>query len=155
MTEKQRVVVDEAALPEYLEKGYRRVEGESLAAALGPAWELLPHEEQAKLVLVEIDAAIHRKLSAPERVYHCRLKAMGVIFDASVQTLDVLEPSALWTLCADAELDLGPGRVLTEELAPSAREAVQLRAPTIRGFIADMRRQADVLETFLAKAETL
>ena len=149
----QRVVVDQAALPSYLKKGYALVEGHSAAAELGPAWQLLPKEERDKLVLVEIDAAEHRKHSAPDRLFHCALKAVSVCFEALIRPLDVLEHGSTWTVCAHAVRDEGPLEVLTQELAESPREAVLKRRHFIRSCIEDMRRHADALEAFLVANE--
>ncbi len=155
MTTPHRVVVAKCDLGEYETKGYRRVQGESLAEHVGAGWDLLPREEQDKLCLVEIDAEQHRKQNSPERAFCVHQQTQWMLCGAELLKLDVLERNPMRTLCASAEDDAGPRWFLSSDLGEDARQAVSLARPFIMESIATHRRVADELESFLIGMEIL
>lgn len=155
MTTPHRVVVAKCDLEEYEKKGYRRTEGESLAEHVGAGWSLLPPEEQRKLCLVEIDADKHRSQNSPERAFCVEQGLKHMVDRVDLLKLDVLERGERNSLCASAEFDNGPRWFVDAELGEDARQAVAKAAPSIREAVAEHRRIADELESFLMGMEAL
>ena len=158
MTTPHRVVVAKCDLEEYEKKGYRRTEGESLAEHVGAGWELLPPEERAQLCLVEIDAAKHRAMNTPERAFCVHQRAKFMTDGAELLKLDVLQRPEVGernTLCASADFDDGPRWFVDAELGTDARQAVAIARPSLLEAIAEHRRIADELESFLMGMEAL
>lgn len=155
MTEKHHVVISKSDLEEYEGKGYRRVEGESLAEHVGAGWSLLPRDEQQKLCLVGIDKAQHQAQNSPPRAFYVDMHYRHMIGSAELLKLDVLERSDRDTLCASAEVDTGPRWYPSDHLGEEARQAVGIARPFIIDVIAEHRRIADELESFLMGMEAL
>lgn len=149
-----KVVVDKTALHSYVEKGYRPSSG-SLAEHMGKAWELLALEDRNDLVLLEIGEAEHRQMNTPERVF-CVQQGYKLMADrVDLLKLDVLERGERNSLCASAEFDDGPRWFVDAELGEDARQAVVFAAPSLREAIAEHRRIAGELESFLIGMEAL
>jgi hypothetical protein len=156
MTDKQRVVISKRELDDYKSRGYSRVQGESLAEHVGAGWELLPKEDQDALVLVEIDAAAHQRRNSAAPAYVVHQRCEFVTTGAELLRLDALaESDGRRTLAAVAGSDEGPRWFLTEDIAPEPRLAVVAARLSITQAIAEHRRIADELESFLQGMECL
>lgn len=149
-----RVVADSTALHSYLERGYQ-LSSASLAEHMGKAWELLCKEDRDDLVLLEIDEARHQQLNQPERVYCVHQRAEFVVVGAELLKLDVLERGERNSLCASAQVDDGPRWFVDAELGSDPRQAIALARPSLLQAIAEHRRVADELESFLMGMEAL
>lgn len=149
-----KVVVDKTALPTFLEKGYTLSNG-SVGEQLGSAWSLLSVEERECLVLVEIEQTKHRAMNTPERAFCVHQRCKFMVDGAALLKLDVLERGERNTLCASAEFDDGPRWFVDADLGEDARQAVALARPSLMEAIAEHRRIADELESFLMGMEAL
>lgn len=151
---KHKVVVDKSMLDSYLEKGY--VHSDTLLSEqLGHAWYALSKDERDALVLLEIDQDEHRAQNAPPRVFVVHQSCQFVVTRAELLKLDVLERSDNNTLCANADFDSGPRWFVTADLGDDARQAVAIARPSILEAIAEHRRIADELTSFLQGMEAL
>jgi hypothetical protein len=149
-------VVNKAALPAYLEKGYALVTSGSVSDQLGDAaYSLLSEEERGHFALVEIDQSKHQAMNAPERAFCVHQRCDWMLADVDLLKLDVLERSERKTLCASAEADTEPRWYSEEDLGENARQAVGNARPAIIAAIATHRRIADELESFLIGMEAL
>jgi len=155
MTDMHRVVISKTDLEEYEGKGYRRAEGESLAAHVGAGWTLLPREDRDALCLVEIDKDKHQAQNSPPRAFVVHQRCQFVVVGAELFKLDVLERGDANTLTASAEFDEGPRWYPSAHLGEDARQAVAIARPAITQAIAEHRRVADELESFLIGMEAL
>lgn len=150
-----KVVVDKLSLPAFLEKGYALVTTGTVAEQLGAASELLGEEERKNFVLVEIAQSKHQAMNAPERAFCVHQRPQWMLCGAELLKLDVLERNPSRTLCASVEDDAGPRWFLSSDLGEDARQAVSLARPFIMEGIAEHRRIADELESFLIGMEAL
>jgi hypothetical protein len=149
-----KVVVTKAELRAYLEKGYA-LSSDPVSELLGSVYSLLSQEEREDCVLVEIAQSKHQAMNAPERAFCVHQRPQWMLCGAELLKLDVLERNPSRTLCASAEDDAGPRWFRSIDLGEDARQAVSLARPFIMEGIAEHRRIADELESFLIGMEAL
>jgi hypothetical protein len=149
MIDTYKVVVERSALAEYLAKGYTVAEV-SVATHLGKAWILLPPEQRDSLVLVEIDALKHARLSQPETAFVCQLDFDYVCVGARVVKLDVLERSEADRCVYASPVNSEDARTYSiHDVQPTAREAALLCRDRIIQTIAELADYRKRLEHFL------
>jgi hypothetical protein len=158
--QKHRVVVEQGQLLDYIHKGYEKIDVPAVELLGAASWALLDAETRKGLVVVEIDAALHREMNTPEVRYTVILRTSYRRSSASTMKLDVLEtnPEDWTTVCAPSDLpqaEVHPAQYETKRLGKTAREAVEIAKPDILEAIRDLRADADRLEAFLKRHEVL
>lgn len=151
MQDMHRVVITEADLKSYLDKGYA-LSSTSPAEHVGEAWKLLPEEEQKKLRLVEIDAVAHARLQQPERAFAVRLMHDYLPMSALVAQYDVLERDPLTRRVHVADVTKDYAEAFDQgELRATPREALEASKGLIEAAIGRLRQHADDLERWLRR----
>jgi hypothetical protein len=149
-----KVVVDTVNLASYLEKGYR-VSGDSLGEHIGQAWQLLPQEERESLVLVEIEQTEHQRLNSAPPAYVCNVRAQFMASGAELLKLDCIAERDEHRTLASVENSDESRWFLTVDIAETPRAAVAFAKLEIVNAIAEHRRIADELTSFLQGMECL
>jgi hypothetical protein len=157
VSEKHYVIVQEFQARPYLAKGYERSD-QTAEQRLGAAWAELPHDDRRDLVVLEIDAAKAAELNDTHakkyRMYFGRnIRLFDSVSMASVRVLEEWDDGS--RLIAREDCDSPAESCGAHDLYDTPRECVE----NMRGFlldkIAQFRRAANTLETFLKHTENL
>ncbi len=148
MREKHHVIVPGTAAWAYIANGYER-SAITAQDVLASGWGALAESEREGLVVLEIDAEEHERLSRNPRRFAVHFTSNQYLTNIEERTYELLEEGKYDCVVADAEHDVVPGTVPKSDLYFTAQEAVLGAVAEVRSQIELHKAAIQNLETFL------